>query len=119
MRWPHGIRIEVAPVAGGAQNASTGRWEPAVAPAGDPVVLYDGLGDMQRKPRTVRRSSDRDTQLLSEADVFLADETDLTTIPEGARVVVSEDGVEVLHGHVVTVGHLDGVIYVAQLAEVA
>lgn len=114
MRWPHTVRIERAGEAPGEQDKTTGRWTPGVDA---PVVIYDGPGDVQYKHRTVRREGDRDQAVQSDADVFLEDETDLRMITEGARVVVTDterDEVE-LDGVVVSVGHLDGTLFVSNV----
>lgn len=111
-RWPHTVRIERA-VPGGAQDGATGVW---TSSAVEPEVLYDDRGDLQMKPRTIMRGTDRDQQVRSEGDLFLADETDVISIPEGARVVVRDvDNVVILDGFVVSIGTLDGLLYVSRM----
>jgi hypothetical protein len=117
MRWPHVVVITKAAPAAGVQDPDTGAWTPALG--AEPDVLYNGLGDLQHDRRTVRRATDTDPAIVSDADVYLQDESDLWAIPEGAYISVIIDDLIQLDGRVVSVDLLSGMIMVNQLTPVS
>jgi hypothetical protein len=114
MRWPHTVRIERPGRQTVVQDQVTGA---ATITPGATVILYDGLGDMQHRRRSTVRDTESEKTSIADADVYLADESDLWMIEEGASITVVEgDDDVVLKGRVLRIDRLSGMISVEQLS---
>lgn len=113
MKWPHQVRIERPGDAAGSQDPDSGAWTPG--PDGQ-RVLYDGDGDLQHKTRQIRKDADRDVTVISDADLFLRDETDLWTLKTDDRVyIVDLEAFVEITAKLVDIDHLSGRILIADL----
>jgi hypothetical protein len=113
MIWLLSVLIELPNPPSVTQDQITGAV--TIAPP-QSMVIYNGLGDMQHRRRTTYRDPENEKTPIGDADVYLADESNLWSINEGALITVtdSEDNV-LLKGRVVRIDRLSGMLSAQQL----
>lgn len=108
MRYPHTWTCTRS--SGGTQDPDTGEWTP-----GATTTVYSGPADCQDEGETIRRDADGRPVTMSEAVLYLADETAVADHrPGDTGTVTWEDGTTD-DAEVAKVVRLDGKIHLKWL----